>query len=201
MAGLFATEHEVALLHFLEHVFVADRRPHHLNAVRSEGLLESKVRHHRRDHALHFHCHARHQHDGIAVDNLSGTGDEQRAVGIAVEGNAQVGLLGQHTLPQAFEMKRAAIQVDVAAIRRVADRHHLRAEFFEQRRGKLRSRAVSAIDHQLHAIQAFRNRRLEERDVLAIKAFIGNQNFIERRLAAREPGEHAGLECQFLLIR
>ena len=47
MAGLLATEHEIAALELVEDVAIADRRADELDAVRIERPLQPEVGHHR----------------------------------------------------------------------------------------------------------------------------------------------------------
>ena len=128
MARLLAAEREAALDHLFHHVLVADRGADHLDAAIAKRDLEADVAHHRRDHggarqpAAILQVDRRHQQDGVAVDDPAGVIDEQRAIAVAVERHAEARLRRHHRLREAVEVRRAAIEVDVAAVGRDADR-------------------------------------------------------------------------------
>ena len=95
MARLLAAERQVAAQHLLHHVLVADRAADHADAGLLQRNLQTDVAHHGGDDRvalqppLGLHPHRAHQHDGVAVHDLAGRVDEDRAVAVAVEGDAK----------------------------------------------------------------------------------------------------------------
>src|SRR4051794_17865275 len=59
-------------------------------------------------------------------------------------------------------MERAAVQVDIATVRLVADRSHIGASFAEERRSEGRCGAIPAIHHDPEAIQPASQRAQQE---------------------------------------
>ena len=72
--------------------------------------------------------------------------DEQRAVGIAIEGRAKIGALKNNAVLQTFEVERAAIAVDVAAIRLDINCNDSSTETVEEFWGQFIRGAVGAVD-------------------------------------------------------
>ena len=114
VAGLLAAEHAAAPQHLLKHILVADRRARHFNAVYGERLFESEVGHDGRDYKIArqfpgaFQAGAREKADRVAIDHLAALGDEERAVGVAIERDAQMRACFGHALLQALEMERTS---------------------------------------------------------------------------------------------
>ena len=152
VARLLAAEREAALAHLLHHVLVADRRADQLDAERLERELEADVAHHGRDDRVTaqppfpLQLAAAHQQHRIAVDDVAAVIDENRAVAVAVEGDAHGAAARHHRLGQLLGMGRTAGEVDVAAVGPVADHDRLEAEAVEQLRRDGRGRAVGAVD-------------------------------------------------------
>ena len=125
----------------------------------AERDLEADVAHHGRDERvageapLRLHVPRAHQHDGVAVDDAPGVIDEDGAIAVAVERHAHPVAAVAHQRAQALGMRRAAIQVDVAAVRLVADDRDVEAQFPEQPRRDRRRRAVRRVDRELEAAQ------------------------------------------------
>ena len=95
--------------------------------------------------------------------------DEQHAVAIAVEGDAQVGAGGAHARRKRFGMGRTDAVVDVDAVGIDADRIDARAQFAQHQRPDLVGRAVGAVHRDAHAaeVEAPRHRALAGLDVAA----------------------------------
>src|SRR6185436_6589957 len=89
----------------------------------------------------------------IAVDQPAEVIHHHEAIAVAVESNARQRLHARHRQLQQLRGCRAAAQIDVAAVRRAADRHDLGAEVREDARADFVAGAVRAIDHDLHARQ------------------------------------------------
>ena len=116
---------QAALQHLLHHVLVADRRADQIDAAIAERKFQPDVAHHRGDHRLAgqpaflAQMIRREQQHGVAVHGLAVAIDEQRAIAVAVERHAQARAAGDDLGLQTLQMRRPAIQVDVAAVRLV----------------------------------------------------------------------------------
>src|SRR6266851_6563837 len=159
MAGLFAAEIVAVGPHALEHVAVAHRGPHELELARTEIALEPEIGHHGGDHTAA--CQAAvapplvsdGRHELVAVDQPSVLARQDHAVGIAVQRNADIGVVRDDVLLQQRRMRRAAIAVDVEAVRRHGERDHLGAELPQHGRRRLVGGAIGAIDDDPEAAQ------------------------------------------------
>ena len=96
VAGLLAAEGGVVLLHHLQHVAVADGGAQHADAGALERGFQAHVGHGGGDdevvgeHAAVFQVAGADQQDGVAVDDVAAGAGEHAAVGVAVEGEADV---------------------------------------------------------------------------------------------------------------
>ena len=157
MAGLLAAHGNGALDHFLHDVLVADRAAHQLDPRIAEGELEPDVAHHRRDERvavqapLRLHGARAHEHDGVAVDNASLVVDEDGAVAVAVEGHAHAVPALADERAQAFGMRGAAIEVDVAPVGLIADHGEVEPEVTEEARRDSGGGAVRRVERELEA--------------------------------------------------
>ena len=134
-------------------------------------------------------------------------GDDQ-PVGIAVEGQAEIGAVHDHLLAHHRGGDGAAIAVDVGAVGLDGDRNHLGAELPQHGRRHLVGGAVGAIDDDLQAVErgALREAVLHELDVAArcVVDPLGAAEAVALRqltpLAAIVDG-HAGLDLGFDVVR
>ena len=96
VAGLLAAEGGVLLEHFFEDVAVADGGAEHADAAALEGGFEAHVGHGGGDdevageQAAGFEVACGHEQDGVAVDDVVVCAGEHAAVGVAVEGEADL---------------------------------------------------------------------------------------------------------------
>ncbi len=122
MSGLFSTEIEPALPHCVHDVAVADVAAQQLTAIRFDRALEAEVAHDRSDegaspkalgakHARRAQCH-----DHVAVDLIAFLVDHDDAVGVAVEGDAEVGAALSDLFGAGLRVQRADLVVDVFAV-------------------------------------------------------------------------------------
>ena len=70
-------------------------------------------------------------HSRVPIDEMSLVVDEQRSVGIAIKCDTQVGVFVDYSLTKRINVKRPAIAIDVASIRRRIDGEHFRTEACE----------------------------------------------------------------------
>jgi len=149
VARLLAAETETTAAHRLEHVAVADRGPHEANAGALERGFDAHVRHHRADrNAMRKlvppgEIARDDQHHRVPVEDRAGLVDQQHAIGIAVEGDAddrtgRARDLLAHPCLQHAQVGRAAGHVDAAAVVVGVDRHDARTEPFEDLSGPTR---------------------------------------------------------------
>ena len=102
VAGLLTTEGVAGDLHRLEHVAVADLGLAHPDAGPLHGLHEAEVAHHGGhdrvldEPALVAQREGEHGEQLVAVDDGALVVDREAAVGVAVEGEADVGAVLQH---------------------------------------------------------------------------------------------------------
>src|SRR5207244_13547934 len=75
--------------------------------------------------AFTLHLLRAHQHDGVAVDDLAVAVDEDRAVAVAVVGNAERIAAVDDRARELPGCRRSDFQVDVAAVRLAPDAPHL----------------------------------------------------------------------------
>ena len=115
--------------------------------------MEAEVRHHRHCDGVDLEVEREDRDDLIAVDGLAVLVDREHAVAVAVEGDAEVEAAVAHGLLQQREVGRAAADVDVVAVGRIADRVHLRAALLECLRCEPGVRAVRAVDHDAQPAQ------------------------------------------------
>lgn len=78
----------------------------------------------------------------------------QHPVAVAIEGDANVGMLVEHCLLQPFQVSGAAIFVDVEPVRLHAQHADVRPQFAEDAGRDLVGGAIGAIQHDLHAGEA-----------------------------------------------
>ena len=124
VSRLLAPEADPASLHFRAHVGVADRAAMECDARLAQRRLEPEVAHHgRHDTAAcqptgTLEMAGRHEEHTVAVDDPAAAVDQDHAVAVAVEGEAQPAPLRDHRRPQRLRMRRTTLRVDIAAVRR-----------------------------------------------------------------------------------
>ncbi len=98
--------------------------------------------------------------------------DDDDAIGVAVERDADVGAHLPHLARQRFRRGRSALLVDVEAVRLDADREHLGAELPQGRGRDLVGGTVGAVDHHPQSVELDRlgQRALGELDVAILHA-------------------------------
>ena len=159
MAGLFAAQRVAAAQHLLQHVAVAHRGLHGGDAHVLQGQLQAQVAHdghHQRivgQLALGLLGPGQDAHDLVAVDHVAVLVHGQAAVGVAIEGHAHHGVGGLDHGLQLLGVGGAGVLVDVVAIRRGVDHHHLGARTAQRLRGHHRGGAVRAVGHDLQPLE------------------------------------------------
>jgi len=115
---------------------------------------------------------ARQEEDVVAVHDPSGTIHGQGTIRVTVEGDAHVAPVAADLSRQRVEVQRTAVEIDVAAVRRVADDRHLGSMVTEDLGGDLAGGAVGAVERQLEPLEPARGRDhvLEAFDISAGQA-------------------------------
>src|SRR5688572_14335881 len=89
----------------------------------------------------------------VSVNNVAPFVNEQSPIGIAVESDAHVCLVPPHLSLELIEMKRAAVQVYVVAVRLRVYYDEIAAKIGKYYRSQFRCGPIGAIDDKLHAAQ------------------------------------------------
>ena len=128
VTALLAAEAEPAVVERLEHVAVADRRLLDRDAVAAHRQAEAEVGHHGDDDRVVGQSGRDRARSRAHIAMIwSPSTSPPRAstakhpVGVAVEGEPDVGARGEHRLAHGFGMRRATPIVDVAAVGAVVD--------------------------------------------------------------------------------
>lgn len=116
------------------------------------------------------------EEDAIAVDDFAGLRDEERAVGIAVEGHTELSALGDDALLQTLEIKRAAAGIDVAPIGRNTHGDDFSAERAEKLRPELIGGAIGAVENHAEAgeIGAGKSAAAQEIEIFGVQRCVGS---------------------------
>ncbi len=102
------------------------------------------------------HGQRQHREELVAVDDLAGVVHGQAAVGVPVQGEADVRPVLEDGGLQHVQVGRAAPVVDVEAVRLGADRDHLGAGVAQRERTGDRGGAVRAVQDDLDALERAR---------------------------------------------
>ena len=89
----------------------------------------------------------------VAVDDVALLVDDDHAVGVAVERDADIGAHLAHLAAERLRRGRAAVAIDVEAVGLDADRDDLGAELPQRLRRHLVGGAVGAVDHDAQAFE------------------------------------------------
>ena len=144
--ALLAAERQTAVGQRLQHVAVADGHLEHLDAVLGHPEPEPEVGHHGDDDGVLGQATVGVAVDGadpddlVAVDEPAGRVDGQHPVGVAVEGEPDVGAARHDRAPQVLGVGRAAAGVDVGAVRLVVEHLDRRRRATGAREGRPRRR-------------------------------------------------------------
>src|SRR5204863_435111 len=145
VAGLFAAEIAAEAAHLLDDIAVADRGTVEPDPLLRKTVFEPEVRHDCRDQraalqtiAMRHICRDQ-RHQLVAVEDDAALIRDDQPVGIPVERDADIGTARQDLLPHILRRQRAAIAIDVEAVRRDGDREDLSAQL----PGPLRQRPPS----------------------------------------------------------
>ena len=159
MAALFAAQGIPAGAHGLDDITVAHARLHGLYAAPMEGLVKPKIAHDGRDQGVFSQqpsrlvIHGEHGHGGVAVDDAAEFVDEDEAIGVAVEGDADVGAVFANEGRAVAGMEGSDAVVDVVAVGLTAGGNDLGTEFLKNGRGDAIGRTVGAVDDDTETLE------------------------------------------------
>ena len=102
-----------------------------------------------RQFAASFQIVRQHPKRCVTINELSRRIDEQSAIRIAIERHAKIGTFSNHTFLQAFDVKRAGIQIDVSSVRRVVDSDQIRTQATQDFGRDFGSGTVRAVNNDL----------------------------------------------------
>ena len=157
--------------HVLRDVFVAHGRLFIADARLIERLVQAEVGHDRRNDlgiaeaALGLHVARADIEDLVAVDDRAVFVHGQAAVSVAIEGKAHVQPVETDILLQVFDMRRAAVAVDVRAVGLIADDIRIRTERVKDVLRHHPRAAVGAVKADLHALVRVRGQTDEITDI------------------------------------
>src|SRR3954470_19849501 len=143
---LLAAEDPPLAVERLEDVAVADVGRDDADAAIFHQPVEAEVGHRRHRNQIDTEVQCEYRDDLIAVDDVPVLVDSEHAITVAVECNAEMELAARHELLQSSKIGGTAADVDVVAVRLVADRLDLGTELLERLRRDVRVRAVRAVD-------------------------------------------------------
>ena len=160
MPGLLAAEGQAVGVERGQHVAVPHVGLAHRNAAGLHGQPKAEVGHDGDGHGVagqvspfgQVQREERQQH--VAVDHGAVVVNGNDTVGVAVEGQPEVGLVRHDRARQLAGVGRAALVVDVRPIRRVVQRPHLGAESGQHLGGDGAGRTVGAVDDDMEAVEA-----------------------------------------------
>lgn len=142
VARLFAADGKAVGEHLLQHMAVAHGGADQVQAVLPAIFVQTQVGHHCGNNGvagelpLTLQLGGAHGHDLVAVDGLAFFVHQQAAVGVAVEGNAQIIAAGDDALGQGLQVGRAAAVVDIDTVGLRMDEVGVEGQRTEQVRGQ-----------------------------------------------------------------
>src|SRR5665213_3668194 len=116
--------------------------------------MEAEIAHRRDDQSpaefIAFKEVAREEdHEVITVADLSSRVNRDETIGVAVEGEAEISVQIEYLGYEVFDMRRAAVLIDVATIRLVVNRRDPRAGRFKDLVRDVTGRSVRAVEHDM----------------------------------------------------
>ena len=159
MAGLLAADDGTVLEHALKNIAVAHSGLDHLKALLLHGNGEAQVAHNGRDDlgvgelAASSQVGAADSKNVVAIDLVALAVHEQHAIGVAVVGQADVGMGAQHELAQGLKMGGAALDVNVGTAVIGVDGMDRGAQALKRGRRGLAGSTVTAVDGNDQAVE------------------------------------------------
>src|SRR5680860_697819 len=164
---LLTTERVATSLHRLEHVAVTDLGLANPDILTPQGVNETEVAHHSRDHGVGSerpgvaHGQRQDRQDLVTVNDIALMVHCQAPVGVPIQGEADVRVVLDDRLLKHVEVRGAAAVVDVQPVRPGADRDHFGTRGCKCRGPGDRRRPVRTVEDDLEPVETSRQRRNE----------------------------------------
>ena len=176
MARRLAADIVAVAAHVIEHVTVADRRARDRNSQIAEIAFEAEIGHHGRDDAGPGETTVRipalrdHRQQLVAVDDAPALVDDEHAVGVTVERDADIGAHFLYLLAKSGGLGRAAFVIDIEAVGIDPDGDDLGVELLQRLRRHPVAGAMGAIhdDAQPPERKILRQGALGELDIAVL---------------------------------
>ena len=198
VTGVFAAVQPALVAQHFHHITITHGRPAKGNTQRGQRMFERQIGHQRPGNTGHRPlaqtAFDHRQQQLVAVIDFALRIDHDQPVGVTIQRDPEIGLPRQHRFAQSCRRRRAAILVDIQAIRRGTDARHLRTEFVKDVRRNVISRAMRTIDNDLQPAQihVVRESALAEFDVAPVGVVdtphapqLRRSNAAQRRVDAR----------------
>ena len=159
VAGLFAAEIVTVLAHMFEDVAIADGGAGQSEADAAEIALEAEIGHDGGDDArlgeaaIILPAFGDDGHELVAIDDLALFIDDDDAVGVAIERDADIGAHFADLADDGIGRGGADIAVDVEAVRLDANGEDFGAELPQSLGGDFVGGAIGAVDHDAEAVE------------------------------------------------
>src|SRR5579883_144011 len=175
--GLLAAERCLFLLHPLQNILVPYRRAQHLYSIATQRGFQAHIGHGcgydqpASKQLARKQVTRRQQKNGVSIDDPAVSIGKEGAVCVSIKGHSDVRSARLCFCGHNFRMQRAAIGIDIAAVRRGMSEISCAAEMREKLRRDSGSRSVRAVEHKMQAIQAqIRNSSPEEPFVISTES-------------------------------
>ena len=158
MPGLLAAQITPGLAHLLTHIAVTDSGAQQAKPARRQEALKPHIGHDSGDHGAAGQAGLRmprmgdQRQDLVAINHLPGLIHQHHTIGIAIQGNAQIGAAFLHQSRKRCGRGGAHTLVNIEAIRGDADGDHLGAQFPQHGGGHAISGAMGAIHNNAQPI-------------------------------------------------
>ena len=129
----------------------------------------------------------------VAVDDIAGAIDRQHAIGIAVVGEADVVTAILDDRAQRFDVRRADAVVDVAPVRRDADRGDVRPEAPEDLGRRTVGGAVGAVERDVEARQIERGETGVQLAQVVVERAVQRAHVADVAIGGRRVGERRSI--------
>ena len=122
MTGLLTAEDISVCAHVFGNIFISDGRLFIADSQRVKSFIQSHIAHDRCNYLLFAeysavaHIFAANIEDMIAGDNIALFVDGQTAIGVAIEGKADVELVVENKPLHLLDMRRAAVYVNIYTV-------------------------------------------------------------------------------------
>ena len=152
VARLFAADGRADPDHFFQHIFVADGGTGKVDAVPFQRDGKAQVGHYGGDNGVSgemaalFGVASADQQDMVAIYLAAGASGEHGAIRVPVEGDREIGVVGDNRVLDVFGMERSAMQINVLPVGRAVEFDDLGPKGAKQGGCERTGGPVAAID-------------------------------------------------------